>query len=905
MNWRTNKQSLVNNYLETNPDIILMNSHGLKNNESLKIPGYACHKINSEEAINDGSAIAVKHNLKYKLLDDFDTDFLAIEIHTTQGPIVLATTYLPPRRPYLPFPDIYKLVNNNIPTLILGDFNCTHTQFGNHTNNTVGKSIVNLINQGKLIHLGPHFPTFLCHNAATSPDKVFSNKHNYLNTLIEPGNITTSDHIPIIFTVSTKPIYIKTKETLQYKKANWEQFKEILNDKITIKNLDNCSKQEIDQEVSTWFTTVKDAMNRIIPKTTYKPIYQTTTTPHIKHLEYEYNTLRNNATLNGWTYDTFREHTRIRHELKTLCKEAHNNRWENNITNLIQISKDTKTFWSKIKLLRGNNSTHTNYLVDQYGNKYYTNREQCNIMEETWRDVFRITEEEENTFDAQHSQHIEGYMQVHRNTTQAYDTVDLARLDDTTFYTRKITIDEVKKHIRRLKNKAPGRSRINKTVLLNCPNKAITALTNIFNACFASGLFPTVMKKALIRFIPKENKSPKNPINYRPISLLETPGKIFEKIILSRLNAYIIDNRIMDERQHGFRPNKGTKTAIASTYEKIANSISEKQQVIVVLRDVKKAFDKVWHSGLKYKLIQLGLPEIIQKTLCTFLDDRQAHISIGTELSNNITILSGVPQGSVLSPTLYTLFTNDLPPAGPGCTDTLYADDVTQIVTTASKSKHMMRLKLEREIDRINRFERKWKIQTSEEKFKVIPIAQHKTHKITVNGKDINSSKEGKFLGLKLQSTGLVGHVSDKIRKGKAIITNLTRFRNLTPKLKTTLVQTLLLPVIEYPPVPLCAISKTQTINMQKVLNRGLKFIDNKESDNPTMESLHLKFNIDPYNVSIHKKACKTWERVKQIVDENMFTEITRERQRKHNWFPKTTAIIHSQPPLPIYTSNS
>ncbi len=78
-----------------------------------------------------------------------------------------------------------------------------------------------------------------------------------------------------------------------------------------------------------------------------------------------------------------------------------------------------------------------------------------------------------------------------------------------------------------------------------------------------------------------------------------------------------------------------------------------------------------------------------------------------------------------------------------------------------------------------------FKIKTSEDKFKIIPIAQHK---ITVNGKNLNTSKERKFLGLKLQKTGLVGQTADKIKKGKASITNLTRFRNLTTKLKTTLI---------------------------------------------------------------------------------------------------------------------
>ncbi len=428
--------------------------------------------------------------MQHKLLDDFDTYFLAIEIHTTQGPILIATTYLPPRRPYLPFPDMYRLLNNNIPTLILGDFNCSHTRLGSSTNNTVGKSIVNLIDQGNLIHLGPQFPTYISHNAATNPDKVFTNKHNYLNTLIEPGNITTSDHIPIILTLSTRPIYIKTKEFFQYNKANWEQFKEILSDKITVKNLDNYTTNEIDNEVNSWIKTVKDAMNKTIPKSSHMPVYQTVTTPHIKQIERDYNTLRNYAATYGWTHNIYREHTRIRQELRELCKEAYSSNWENNINNIIQISKDTKTFWRKIKLLRGNNNTHTNYLVDKEGNKYYTDKQKCRVMEDTWKDIFRITEEEENIFDAQHSEHIESFIEVHKHRVTAHNTAQLTRLNNGCISVRPITTDEIKRHISRFKNKAPGSSRINKKVLENCPKKAIISLTNIFNACYSAGFFP-------------------------------------------------------------------------------------------------------------------------------------------------------------------------------------------------------------------------------------------------------------------------------------------------------------------------------------------------------------------------------------------------------------------------------
>ncbi len=160
-----------------------------------------------------------------------------------------------------------------------------------------------------------------------------------------------------------------------------------------------------------------------------------------------------------------------------------------------------------------------------------------------------------------------------------------------------------------------------------------------------------------------------------------------------------------------------------------------------------------------------------------------------------------MPQGSVLSPTLYSLYTNDQPSAGPGCLITLYADDITQVITTPSKSRNMMRLNAEREIERINRYEKKmWKIRTSEKKFKILPIARYKSNqKITVNGRDINTCTEGKFLGLKLQTRGIVGHATEKLSKGKGIISGLRRFDQLTPKLKATLIKTLFIPVLEYP----------------------------------------------------------------------------------------------------------
>lgn len=197
LNWNSQKNNLNNIYSNLDPDIILINSHGLNKSTPLKIFNYIVHKRNNSEELHDEVAVAIKQGINYQLLDEFNDEFIAIKTDTSLGPIVIATTYLPPRRNYLPLPDMYKLANFHIPTYIIGDFNARHLIFNSTNNNAVGTSLQGMMALGKITHLGPDFPTFFGAASATTPDKVFGNNKIFHNHHLQQGPMTGSDHLLI------------------------------------------------------------------------------------------------------------------------------------------------------------------------------------------------------------------------------------------------------------------------------------------------------------------------------------------------------------------------------------------------------------------------------------------------------------------------------------------------------------------------------------------------------------------------------------------------------------------------------------------------------------------------------------------------------------------------------------
>ena len=167
----------------------------------------------------------------------------------------------------------------------------------------------------------------------------------------------------------------------------------------------------------------------------------------------------------------------------------------------------------------------------------------------------------------------------------------------------------------------------------------------MFNCCYASGIYPEQFKTAEIIMIPKNTVPSSDPDKYRPISLLNFLGKVFAKILNNKLVQHLENNNIIKDSQHGFRKRRSTSTLLANLYERIAREkgTDRKTLVTLVTRDVQKAFDKVWHQGILYKLLQTGLDEHLLRTIADFLHNRKAYIKINKHYGEIFYLNAGVP----------------------------------------------------------------------------------------------------------------------------------------------------------------------------------------------------------------------------------------------------------------------
>ena len=254
-----------------------------------------------------------------------------------------------------------------------------------------------------------------------------------------------------------------------------------------------------------------------------------------------------------------------------------------------------------------------------------------------------------------HSYHFTPLDSLNDNTSDTDDDSDLVADVDPD------TLIRIIRH--ELKNgKAPGIDNVYNDIL----KKAIGAgfyklLARAFTISLKLGFIPYVWKVAVLCMLIKPNKPPSQTTSYWPISLCGAIMKLFEQVIEKRLRKHLEDNGFFSKVQSGFRKSKSTNNHLFHLSQTIMERFNRSEHVIATFLDVEKAFDNVWHNGLRYKIYQLDLPTKLCRWLPDFLVGRVMQVETEGFLSPKVYPKAGVPQGSNLSPLLFLIYDNDMP----------------------------------------------------------------------------------------------------------------------------------------------------------------------------------------------------------------------------------------------------
>lgn len=425
------------------------------------------------------------------------------------------------------------------------------------------------------------------------------------------------------------------------------------------------------------------------------------------------------------------------------------------------------------------------------------------------------------------------------------------------------TPQELSHFIQRLPNKkSPGHDLIPNIVLKKLTNKALTYLTIIFNAALLIGYFPRAWKLAEIIVFHKPNKPKHLPSSYRPISLLPTLSKLFEKVIHHRICKFTFQNKIIPDFQFGFRPKHSTTHQLQRVTESIIKGFEEKQYTATVFLDIAQAFDTVWHDGLMLKLYRIGFPDYLTRIVKSFLSERQFSVRIDGIKSTLRPVLAGVPQGSILSPLLFNIFTYDIPCLQPSHI-AMYADDTVLFYSHSNLNTAISTLQTS--LQELSKWFSDWRLllnitKTEAKIFSLRPI--HNPPPLVLLNEQVTwlSSQEAvKYLGILLDTkltwnahiTRIVTLTSSRIRKLYPLVNRRSQIGlDCSMLLYTSLVR----PLLTYAAPVWGTANKTHMHRLQVLQNKFLRtatnapwFVRNQQ--------LHQELGILPLEQYIHSMS--------------------------------------------------
>jgi hypothetical protein len=748
--------------------------------KSIVVPKFHCYQRNSEinPTRSGGVAILVAQNLAstpHTLPNHLNhLEAVAANLHLQNMSILIISYYNRPQDRVSA--DLLRYAAQHNFAIVLGDFNARHTDFGDTQTNPNGRSLNSLIITLPLCRLHNTDPTFLSHTGCSISDHILSTENfiPFLYPHCSIGTTVTSDHVPLkthLLLDGPPPPPPAFIPITNFKQADWQKFQQLVSDNLPV-IAPTVDFLTVDRQVAQFIEVLKTAQSQSVPRK-FIPINKRPIPARILALIREKRRVYRSfiQTRDPALKTIFnRLNAQVRRDLNRFREEQ----WIDSCRLLDY--RNGKKFWTQFQTLTGQKTTTVHHLVRNNA-IINTPLEKANCFAETLEQIHQVPNDP-HFDDAFFAQVIRSVNNFRRNPP------NLRLLPEDDSLVVEVLPDEVEAHIRQLKSKkAPGPDELKAPIFKNLPRIAIVALTVIFNNCMRAHHFPPAWKHATTVMIPKPGKDSTNPLSYRPISLLNIAGKVFEKILSTRLKNFLEINNLLPPEQFGFRSERSTINPILEFHTDTTRHANLKEHTLAVFLDIERAFDRVWHDGLVQKLIKIPInPNFIQ-LIDSFLSNRTCSVKIQNIKSRPIALQAGVPQGSILSPFLYIVYCRDFPVTDAPRTKTrVFADDTA--VWTSRRNPAIAARILQGHLNNITTWTNTWRIKPNPLKSQSILMSysgarsRHQAPHLLLNNQVIPKLQHIRYLGVTFSKNCTLNQdVKETLKKSRNRANLLYRIR--------------------------------------------------------------------------------------------------------------------------------
>lgn len=838
-------------------DIACINETFLDDNAVLPcIPGYNIVRLDKSNH-SGGLLFIIKNNINFSIIDHQTTQLFevgAVRINAAL-PFIIFLIYCPGGTANQMLisnnfqSELKEMCRNSLPFFIIGDFNAKHRSWNCTRPNKSGRLLFEFLNNNSIFLSYPDTHSYNPTSSRMSPSTI--------DLMLTDGRIPssplrtveqlTSDHFPIQFEINCSKGPATYKTTFDYSRADWDGFgthiSQLLNPILEqYNNQPQSNNADIDNIISLITSAILDAQDLNIPTIpTNNNSTSFSATPLLRALISARNYFRRRFTRSHNQLDKF-----IFNELKKKVN--------------LEISNILNAKYSKI-LLDCNQQHNKIYKVIK--NRKHVNLPNINPLTPGDRKHVSLLSKAEviaDNFEKNHNNPLANSLVNHTRIINDSVKSYLNSPPHNPEECPPIHINEVATTIKLLKiNKAAGLDKINTRLIKRLPVVAIHLLSLTFSMCINNSYFPDTWKIAKTIPIPKPGKDRRDVTSYRPIALLSCLGKLFERIINSRLYAEMEFLDCIPNTQFGFRRQHSTVHALTFLTSHIKSAFRMGKTTAALYFDVAKAFDSVWHNGLIHKMIQVGFSDWIIRLTASFLKDRLFEVHVGEAASRRRSTPFGVPQGSVLSPSLYNIFVHDIPSPSWGKI-IMYADD-TVIVASCRFIKRLVK-HIKKSAKNVISYYKKWKISVNNEKTVLMFHTRRRRRQlppdhIILNGTRINKSHSVKYLGVHLDNgLTLRNHISKTVIKTdnicKLLYPILGRHSFASKKLKLKIYKTYIRPALLYAAPLLDSVAAKHKKQLQIKQNKILRLILRRDTRTRIVD-LHDSANLQSIDCFLAK----------------------------------------------------